>query len=440
MIRFSGRRVISARHSTWQRLATVLMITPFLFGLIGTTHTYADPALQSSPATPAAVFWPLLRFQSIANGFASPINLISPNDGTNRLFVLEQEGLIYIIENGVRLPTPFLDISDRLTRCLECWLLGIAFPPNFAEEGYFFVDYTSKADFVGPDTGDDEADDIGDTVIARFHVTGNPNVADSVNEEKILVINQPAANHNGGHILFGPDDYLYIGMGDGGIGGDHFQNAQDPASLHGKILRIEVSGTNTYTIPADNPFINTQGYRDEIWAMGLRNPWRFDFDRVTGDLYIADVGQGNIEEVNHVAAADIGKGGINFGWPILEGNNCYPPDGPTDCTRTGFTPPVTTYTHEFGDCSVTGGYVYDSELGNVGPIYLFADYCSGRVWGLQRDGNTWAVAQLADFGFQITSFGEDAAGNVYLVNYSGTIYKIVDPANSNFIPSLSKAD
>jgi glucose/arabinose dehydrogenase len=440
VIRFSSSRVISPRRRTWQRVAAVLMLMPFLLSLFGTTHTYAISSIQSSSNTPEAVSWPLLRFQSIANGFSSPIDVVSANDGTNRLFVLEQEGLIYIIENGVRLPTPFLDISDRLTICNECGLLGLAFPPNFAEEGYFFVDYTSKADLVGPDTGDNEADDIGDTVIARFHVTGNPNVADSVNEERILVINQPAANHNGGHILFGPDDYLYIGMGDGGIGGDHFQNAQDPASLHGKILRIAVSGTNTYTVPADNPFVNTQGYRDEIWAMGLRNPWRFDFDRVTGDLYIADVGQGNIEEVNHVAAAEIGNGGMNFGWPILEGNDCYPPDGPKDCRRTGLITPVTTYTHELGDCSVTGGYVYDSELPNQGPVYLFADYCSGRIWGLQPDGNSWAVAELADFGFQITSFGEDGDGNVYLVSYSGTIYHIVDPATSSFIPSLSKAD
>ena len=186
-------------------------------------------------------------------------------------------------------------------------------------------------------------------MIARFQITNNLNRADSAAEEPILRINQPNTNHNGGHILFGPDGYLYIGMGDGGGGGDTFENAQNPQSLHGKILRIEVGATGTYTIPASNPFTTTAGYRDEIWATGVRNPWRFDFDRSTGDLYVADVGQSGFEEVNHIAAGEIGDGGMNFGWPIMEGNVCFPPNGPQVCDNPGLTTPVATYNHGLGD-------------------------------------------------------------------------------------------
>jgi glucose/arabinose dehydrogenase len=274
--------------------------------------------------------------------------------------------------------------------------------------------------------------------LARFHLTGNRNIADSEDEEQILLINQPAGNHNGGHILFGPDGYLYIGMGDGGGGGDEFHNAQNPESLHGKILRIAVGATGTYTVPDDNPFVDTENFREEIWALGLRNPWRFNFDRATGDLYVADVGQGTREEINHIPAAQTEDGGMNFGWPRQEGSSCYPPNGPQNCDRTGLIQPIFDYGHNMGDCSVTGGYVYHSELASQPPVYLYADYCSGRFWGLQRDGDAWASKLLHDFNFQITSFGEDEDGTLYLVGYGGTIFRLRDPLNSYYLPGLLK--
>ena len=420
MHKASTCRIAFARRMGWGSLATLLLAAFFMLDLFGATHVNAAPN---------AVTWPPIDLKPIADGFIGPIDVVGANDGTDRLFVLEKGGLVYIIENGVRLEDPFLDISDRVATCHECGLLGLAFPPTYAQDGYFFVNYTSKTDLVAPDTGDIDPNiaNFGDTVIARFQVTNDPNLADAGNEDPILVINQPDDNHNGGHILFGPDDYLYIGMGDGGGGGDTYLNGQDPASLHGKILRIAVTGVNTYTIPADNPFIDTPGYRDEIWAMGLRNPWRFDFDRVTGDLYIADVGQGTVEEVNYVAAADIGNGGMNFGWKIMEGNICFPPNEAQTCNRTGLTAPIVTYLHELGNCSVTGGYVYAPPLPNQPPIYLYGDFCTGVLWGLQKDGATWESTILEDFPFQITSFGEDVAGSVYLIDYGGTVYQIGDP-------------
>jgi glucose/arabinose dehydrogenase len=408
----------------------ILITATFMIGLLDMFSAYAGPN---------AVSWPSISLQLIEDGFSNPIEVTHANDGSNRLFVLERGGLIHIVQDGQRLATPFLDISDRVfITCSECGLLGIAFPPNFAEEGYFFVNYVSKTNQAPPDTGDPNT--IHDTVIARFHITDDPNVADAAGEEKILTINQPASNHNGGHLLFGPDDLLYIGMGDGGESGDFFQNAQNPASLLGKILRIEVGATGTYTVPADNPFVDTQGFRDEIWAWGLRNPWRFHFDRATGDLYIADVGQGTYEEINHIAAADLGSGGQNYGWPIVEGDACYPPGGPQDCDRTGLTAPVVIYDHANGDCSVTGGFVYAPPPPNQVPIYLYGDFCTGRIWGMQKDGADWATLELLDTDFRITTFGNDEAGNVYVANYDGgEIHQIVappDPATPLPTPTL----
>lgn len=385
-------------------------------------------------AQPNPPVWPTLHLELVEDGFNLPLEVVSANDGTGRLFVLERGGRIEIIQNGVRLDQAFLNISDRVATCGECGLLGVAFPADFKEKGYFFVNYISKVDLAAPDTGDPNS--INDTVIARFHVSDDdPNRADD-EEEQILTINQPWSNHNGGHILFGPDGYLYIGMGDGGGLYNLYQNGQDPASLHSKILRIGVSETATYTIPADNPFVNTAGYRPEIWATGLRNPWRFNFDRVTGDLYIADVGEGTIEEINYITASVIGRGGMNFGWSITEGNACFPPGGAQNCDRFGLTSPVMTYTHELGDCSVIGGYVYRSPRPEQAPVYLYGDFCTGRIWGMQQEGAQWVKQELLDTDFMISSFGEDEAGNLYGLDYGGAIYRILDYSYANYAPSI----
>jgi hypothetical protein len=320
-------------------------------------------------------------------------------------------------------------------------LLGLAFPPNFAEEGYFFINYTSNTNRIDPDTGD--PDGTGDTVIARIHLSADPNVADAASEETVLEINQPAGNHNGGHMVFGPDNYLYIGMGDGGGSDDTYKNAQTPESLLGKMLRIEVGKTGTYTVPADNPFIDTPNYRDEIWALGLRNPWRFHFDPTTGDLYVADVGQQLYEEVNVVAAEALGNGGMNFGWPLFEGNQCYlplkdnDPANDDECERTDLTQPVATYTHAQNNCSITGGYVYESPMLFQTPVYLYGDFCSGNVWALQNDAGEWVSEQVNDLPFMITTFGQDETGNVYVVNYDGELYQLIGPANL-YLPRLQK--
>jgi glucose/arabinose dehydrogenase len=427
---FLTNRIDGLRRGLWPRCALVLVAVTWM-------------AVLRSPvaagAQPSAVTWPPIHLQLIEEGFDGPVDVTSAHDGSSRLFVLERSGLVHIVQDGARLATPFLDISDRVwDSCAECGLLGIAFPPDFAEQGYFFVNYISDSDQASPDTGDPNT--AHDTVIARFHVSDNPNVADADGEERILAINQPAGNHNGGHLVFGPDGRLYIGMGDGGGGNDTFENAQNPASLHGKILRIDVGATGRYRVPADNPFVDTQGYRAEIWAEGLRNPWRFTFDRATGDLYIADVGQGMREEINHIAATALGNGGQNYGWPIFEGEVCHRPDGPADCERTDLIEPVVSYDHDAGDCSVTGGFVYASPFAGQAPIYLYADFCSGRIWGLQRDGAGWATEELEDTAFEITSFGEDEAGHVYVVSYAGALYQVVSPQPSNFLrlPALTK--
>ena len=403
-----------------------ILTTSLMLGLLDGATVHAESR---------AVTWPSLNLRLIADGFDNPVAVTSANDGTNRLFVVEKRGLIHILQDGNRLETPFLDISDQVSHCTECGLLGLAFPPDFAEKDYFFVNYTSNTDRAEPDTGDPNTSN--DTVIARFRVSANPNLADDASESPILEINQPETNHNGGHILFGPDNYFYVGMGDGGGGGDRFENSQNPASLLGKILRIEVGATGTYTVPEDNPFVDAEGYRNEIWAMGLRNPWRFSFDRATGDLYVADVGQGSYEEVNYVAAEDLGQGGQNYGWNILEGDVCYPPDQGQNCNRTGLTAPVVTYDHSNDNCSVTGGYVYAARRPNQVPVYLYADFCSGRVWGLQRDGANWVTQELDVLPFLISSFGEDEHGNVYVVGFNGEIYQIFDP--QHFLPALSKS-
>jgi glucose/arabinose dehydrogenase len=367
----------------------------------------------------AAVAWPRISLVLRAGGFNQPVQATHAGDGSGTLYVVEQGGRIQTLKNGTLGAVPFLDISPRVTAGGEQGLLGLAFPPGYATKGHFYVNYTRAGD--------------GATIVARYRVTGDPGVADSSSEEVLLVINQPFANHNGGQIAFGPDGYLYIGTGDGGSGGDPLGNAQNPATLLGKILRIDVeSGPVSYAVPPDNPFSGREGFRGEIWALGLRNPWRFSFDRGTGDLYIGDVGQNTFEEVDFQPAS--GAGGENYGWNVMEGNHCF---GGAACVTTGFVPPVAEYDHSQG-CSITGGTVYrGGSYPGMEGIYFYGDFCSGRVWGLARDGSAWENSLLLTVPFSVSGFGEDEAGNLYATDYSGgAVYEIVERNSPPSLPAL----
>jgi glucose/arabinose dehydrogenase len=394
----------------------ILVVCGILFAMVGCGGGGgASPAAGPSPV-PTGL--PQISLAVVAGGFVSPVHVTHAGDGSGRIFVVEQAGRIRILDNGAVLPAPFLDLASlippRLVAGGEQGLLSVAFPPGFAAKRYFYVNYTRAQD--------------GATVVARYRLSaGDPNVADPASEEVLLTISQPFANHNGGQLAFGPDNYLYIGMGDGGSGGDPFNNAQNPGVLLGKLLRIDVeSGAVPYGVPPTNPFLGMISYRPEIWALGLRNPWRFSFDRGTGNLYIGDVGQNNFEEIDFQPAGS--PGGQNYGWNIMEGDSCYPP-GTVGCNRTGLALPVFVYAH-VPECSVTGGHVYrGSAFPSLQGVYLFGDLCSGRIWGIRRNGAAWDNAVLADnTGLTITTFGEDESGNVYVVNYAnGDLLQILSP-------------
>lgn len=379
-----------------------------------------------------------LSFVKVADGFSQPVYVTSAGDGSGRLFVVEKGGTIKIIQAGKVLAQPFLDISDRVANTGEAGLLSVAFPPDYASGGYFFVYYNHKDDIAKPAPTDAGHNEGKDTVIARFRVTSDPNQADPASEQRILVRNQPYINHNGGLIAFGPDGYLYVGLGDGGSGGDPQNQAQNLSTLLGKILRIAVGPQGTYTIPPTNPFVANSGAKGEIWDYGLRNPWRWSFDRVTGDLWIGDVGQAKYEEVDFEPKAH--AGGVNYGWRCQEGLHDYNTTPP--CTGT-LTPPIAEYDHSLGD-AITGGYVYRGSAANsVVGQYIYADYGSGRIWSLAPDGNGWTPPRLElDTDYAISSFGEDEAGELYLVDFNGAIYKLAAPRVSlpehYYIPLFSR--
>ena len=344
-----------------------------------------------------------LRLVEVASGLESPVHVAAPA-GDARLFVVEQTGRIRVVENGALLPTPFLDLRSRVSSGGERGLLSVAFHPRYAENGFFFVDFT---------------DTRGDTRVERFRVSADRNRADPASANLVLAVEQPYSNHNGGQIAFGPDGMLYIGMGDGGSGGDPHGHGQDTATLLGDLLRIDVDGGDPYAIPPGNPFAGAAAGRDEIWATGLRNPWRFSFDRETGLLYVADVGQNAWEEIN---VAPAGEGGLNYGWNVMEASRCYRPG----CRTDGLTLPVLEYAHEGGACSVTGGHVYRGDaIPAIRGHYFYADYCAGWVRsfrhavGQAADRRSWA---LGDVG-SVTSFGEDGAGELYLTSTNGRVYR-----------------
>lgn len=356
-----------------------------------------------------------------------PVFVTSP-PGDPRLFVVQRCGVIKIIADGAVLDKPFLDISlisdQPRVDCSsdEEGLLGLAFHPDYRRNGRFFIKYTRTIDGTRSN------------LIAEYQVSTDPNVA-GVTEKPIIDIRQPQANHNSGMVAFGPDGYLYIGTGDGGGSGDPDDNGQDPATLLGAILRLDVDGGDPYAIPASNPYAGSangpEDPRPELWAIGLRNPWRFSFDRDTGDLYIGDVGQGEWEEINVQPASS--AGGVNYGWNIYEGAHCYPP-GTTGCNPAGMTMPVAEYRHRNiddnrRDKSVTGGYVYRGQcIPDIRGWYFYADYGSHIVRTFEyRDGAAQDNRELdVDFGERIASFGEDAAGELYVVTLSpDRVYKIV---------------
>ncbi len=355
--------------------------------------------------------WPIhaqqIALSKLADGFSKPLFLSAAHDATQQLYVVEQGGRIYAMDKRGRQRHLFLDVSPWITTAgFEQGLLGLAFHRHYRDNGRLFVYYTRRAD--------------GAVVVAEFH-RGADGRADPASQRIVLVIPEPASNHNGGMLAFGPDGYLYLGPGDGGKGGDPWGNAQNPGVLLGKLLRIDVDHGRPYAIPPDNPLVGQSAARPEIWVLGLRNPWRFSFDRRTGALWIADVGQNRWEEIDFQPPA---IGGRNYGWNRMEGNHCYPP-GRT-CQQQGLTLPVAEYPHTLG-CSITGGYVLRSPaLPTLAGVYVFADYCSGRIWGLWPQGQgAERMRLLLKTDLRITSFGEDTQGNVYVVDQRGGIYRII---------------
>lgn len=357
------------------------------------------------------VFSQTIGIVPFATGFNNPIEIA--NAGDTRLFIVEQSGVIKVLNsNGTTNATPFLNITSLVSCCGERGLLGLAFHPNYATNGFFYVNYTNTA---------------GNTVIARYSVSSNPDVANTTGTI-LMTINQPFSNHNGGTIKFGPDGYLYIGMGDGGSGGDPGNRAQNINELLGKMLRIDVNSGSPYGIPPTNPYAGATPGADEIWAIGLRNPWKFSFNRLNGDLWIADVGQDQIEEINKVSST---AAGLNYGWRCYEGNAAYNTTGCAAMSTMTF--PVAQYTHaSTGGCSITGGYVY---TGSTYPAmqnkYFFADYCVNRIGMVDTSGNITYSANFSGSN-SFTSFGENSSGELFVTGTSQDIvYRVIDTALSN---------
>lgn len=373
-------------------------------------HSFDSPLFRE--IAPAATDFDLTL---IASGYNRPLYVTHSGDGSKRLFLVEQSGKIWVIRSGEKLSVPFLDLSGLITQSAlgdestEQGLLGLAFHPNYRVNGTFFVNYT---------------DTNGNTVVARYQVSrSNPDIADSESGTVIFDLAQPYANHNGGHLAFGPDGYLYISLGDGGSSNDPLGVGQNLALLLGSILRIDVDRDPQYAIPEDNPFVGVENARDEIWSYGLRNVRRFSFDRLTGDMYLGDIGQSSLEEVDFQPADS--PGGVNYGWNAWEGNQIFSGEPASNAMM-----PFFVYGHDHG-CSVTGGYVYRGEaISSLTSTYIFGDFCSGQLWAAWRDRDlNWQVTGLLHTDSAISSFGEDENGELYLVDYTGALYRF-DPAEA----------
>jgi glucose/arabinose dehydrogenase len=373
--------------------------------------TAPNASLPGSTLPPLPTGPDALRLEQFAEGLDAPIGLTSAGDGSGRLYVNEQAGRVRIVEkDGSLREQPFVDLTDRVGSGGERGLLGLAFHPRYADNRRLFVNYTDRD---------------GNTVISELTASADGLSADPASEKVLLQVEQPYANHNGGELAFGPDGYLYIGLGDGGSAGDPHGNGQNRDVLLGKLLRIDVDATPTdgkpYAIPADNPFA-AGGGAPEVWAYGLRNPWRFSFDVQTGDLYIGDVGQGQWEEIDRQPAGS--PGGENYGWNVMEGRHCY---GATSCDQRPYLPPIAEYSHEGGNCSVTGGEVYrGTAQPELAGIYVFGDYCSGRLFTLNVDEGTIVPKEVLKSDAAISSFGTAEDGEIYLTDQSsGRLYHVV---------------
>ena len=392
-------------------IVALLALSTVLLECGGSSSSPA-PAAPAPPAAPPPPSGPLvLTLTPVLSGLNSPVDLQNAADGSGRLFVVEQQGQIRIVSNNSLVPTPFLDITSLVDFGGEKGLLGLAFHPAYTQNRRFFVNY------------DRVVSGQMQTVIAEFQTSAsNPNQADPNSQRILFTVNQPFPNHKGGQLAFGPDGFLYIGLGDGGSAGDPLGNAQNRQVLLGKMLRIDVDHTSPglqYAIPSDNPFLNGVD-RGEVWAYGLRNPWRFSFDVPSGRLFVADVGQDKFEEI------DILQKGGNFGWNIMEGLHCFKPS--SGCNMTGLILPITEYDHSQGD-AVIGGYVYRGPaLPRLSGTYLFSDFESGTIWGLTENSTgQWTRSQLIAGGRNISSFGRDEAGELYVLDYSGSMLRITAP-------------
>ncbi len=412
---------MNRRHALRARLAPVAIAVGLLgpsFVLAGQAQARAlaiDGAGRSAVGGGAATVLAgptaaRIRLRLIASGLSQPVFATSAHDGTGRLFIVEKTGKIRILQNGHIRSTPFLNISTEVSRGSEQGLLGLAFHPSFKTNHKLYINFTDRN---------------GDTVVREYRTSSsNPNVVNTATMRRIIKIYQPYANHNGGMLAFGPDGYLYIGMGDGGSAGDPGNRAQNPDSLLGKLLRINInriaSGTQ-YQNPGTNPYVGIPG-RDEVWEIGLRNPWRFSFDATKGDLWIGDVGQNTYEEVDH-AVPGSGRG-VNWGWRVMEGSHCYLPA--TGCDTSGKTLPLLDYDHGSGRCAVTGGYVYrGSKVPLLRGGYVFGDFCSGEIW-VVPDTATRPAAKvlLLDTSLLISSFGQIGGGELVVVDLHGRVYMI----------------
>jgi glucose/arabinose dehydrogenase len=397
-------------------MAAALIGWPFRPGASTAAISAPVPADAGGPVA-AAPSDAHVKLTLVASGLSKPVLATTAPDGSGRVFIVEQTGRIRILKSGRLLATPFLNIASSVSRGSEQGLLGLAFHPSFKSNRKLYVNFT-RLD--------------GATVIREYRVSAtNPNVVSPSSKRLILRISQPYANHNGGGIAFGPDGYLYIGMGDGGSGGDPQNRAQNLSSLLGKMLRIDVNGTSgsrPYRIPASNPFVGRAGF-DEIWQFGLRNPWRWSFDRATGALWIGDVGQDSWEEIDRAPKTSSGAGrGVNWGWRILEGRHCYP-SSVSSCSTTGKTMPLVEYPHSGGRCAVTGGYVYrGSRIPALVGGYVFGDYCSGEIWVVAANATAPATPTLLlNTSLLISSFGESSTHELLVTDLNGRVYRI-DPA------------